>query len=76
MSSNADREYLELNPAQGYPLGPDLYYECLRCGDVLPSEPDDDVNCTCRNLGIDVGFSRMVVLDRSKVRLFRRVEAR
>ncbi len=28
-----------INPSAGYPVGHDLYYECLRCGDVIPSLP-------------------------------------
>lgn len=65
------REYLPIEPDKGYPAGGDLFYECLVCGDVIPSIPDDDTRCKCRNLTVDVGFSRMVIDDPTKARLFR-----
>lgn len=65
-----DRKYLPIEPDKGYPAGKGLYYECLVCGDVIPSMPDDDTSCKCRNIMIDVGFSRMVIDDPTRARLF------
>ncbi|MFA5256707.1 MAG: hypothetical protein WC360_01030 [Opitutales bacterium] len=70
-SSKPDRVYIPIEPSQGYPAGKTLYYECLVCGCVVPSMPDDDTSCKCRNIMIDVGFSRMVIDDPIKVRLFK-----
>ena len=65
------RYYLTFDPSKGYPMGAELYYECLTCGDVIPSMPDDDISCKCRNIMLDVGFSRLVITDHAKARLFR-----
>jgi hypothetical protein len=70
-SDPKNRQYLTFDPSKGYPTGKDLFYECLKCGDVIPSMPDDDIYCKCRNIMLDVGFSRMKIFDHSKVRLFR-----
>lgn len=43
------------------PKGRDIYYRCLRCGDVIPSQPKDNVGCRCRNIYIDVDWFRLVV---------------
>ena len=64
------RKYQAIEPDKGYPAGKNLYYECLVCGDVIPSIPDDDTSCKCRNIMIDVGFSRMVIDDPKKARFF------
>jgi hypothetical protein len=66
-----NRQYLTFDPSKGYPANKDLYYECLKCGDVIPSIPKTETDCKCRNIMIDVGFSRMDIQDPAKVRLFR-----
>jgi len=64
------RRYFPIDPAKGFPVGKNLYYECLLCGGVIPSMPDDDTRCKCRNIRIDVGFSRIVIDDPKNARLF------
>jgi hypothetical protein len=46
-------------PSRGYPRGDDLFYECLRCHDVIPSNPHDSVQCSCGNFRIDVDYGRL-----------------
>lgn len=53
---------------EGYPAAPNCFYECLRCGDILPSAPDDATPCKCRNVIIDLG--RTSVGDPSVVKYF------
>lgn len=67
---NSPRVYWSFDHTTGYPVGPNLYYECLRCGEVLPSLPDDSCQCNCWNIGIEIGFSRIAVDDPTQVRLF------
>jgi len=64
------RIYRSFDPNIGYPVGKNLYYECLRCGDVLPSEPEDGTRCTCRNILIDVDAGRISIEDHALVKLF------
>lgn len=68
---NSNREYRAFNPTMGYPADESLFYECLRCGDVVPSKPDDSAHCKCRNIMVDVDYGRMDVQDATKVRLFK-----
>lgn len=64
------RKYLNFDPSKGYILGPNIFYECLRCGDVLPSQPEDGLGCSCRNIFIDVDAGRISVKDDSLLKIF------
>lgn len=66
----SNRKYRTFDPSVGYPAGAFLFYECLRCGDIVPSMPDDSAHCTCRNVMIDVDYGRISVQDVSQIRLF------
>jgi hypothetical protein len=60
------REYRTFDHTKGYPKEKNCFYECLKCGDVIPAEPDDAVSCKCRNIGIDQG--RFIALDPAKLK--------
>ena len=64
------RIYQAFDPSGGYPASSHLFYECLRCGEVVPSLPKDSLNCTCWNICIDVDYGRIAVEDHSKVKVF------
>ena len=64
------RQYIIYDPNAGHPAGDNCFYECLICGDVLPSRPKDDVDCKCKNIIIDVGAHRLVLRDHSKTKFF------
>ena len=64
------RIYHSFNPSSGYPAGNDLFYECLKCGEVIPSLPKDSIACSCRNLSIDVDYGRVSIKDHNLVKLF------
>jgi hypothetical protein len=68
--STTKREYHSFDPSSGYPASKSLSYECLKCGDVVPSLPDDSVHCTCRNIMIDADYGRIKIQEPSKVKLF------
>jgi hypothetical protein len=65
-----DRTYYSFNPQSGYPAGKDLYYECLRCGDVIHSLPIESMMCSCRNIAIDIEYGRVSIKDHSMVKTF------
>jgi hypothetical protein len=67
---NSKRTYRSFNPATGYPASKGLFYECLKCGEVVPSKPDDSTSCKCRNIMIDVDYGRMRIQEPDRVRLF------
>ncbi len=64
------RRYLRFDVTQGFPAGDNLYYECLRCSDFVPSLPDDNIACSCENIAIDVDYGRVHVDDPNKLRAF------
>lgn len=70
MDVHAKRTYISLDPAKGWPAGSDVYYECLRCGEVIPSLPAGSRECACGNIAIDVEYGRFVTDDVSQVRAF------
>jgi len=53
----------KVSNASEAPKGRDIYYKCLRCGEVIPSQPDDNVGCKCGNVFIDIDYFRLVVED-------------
>lgn len=68
MSEHEKREYRSFDHTKGYPAGDNCFYECLRCGEVLPAVPDDAVSCKCVNITIDQG--RVAVRDHAKMKYF------
>lgn len=71
MSEKRVRHYIEFDPREGYPTGRDLFYECGKCGVVIPSLPEDNIRCRCGNVTVDVDAGRFSVRDDSQLRLFR-----
>lgn len=69
-----NRTYHSLNPSAGYPADKGLFYECLQCGELVPSLPDDSMSCKCCNMRIDVDYGRIVVKEPERVRLFSECE--
>ena len=64
------RTYLKMDPSAGYAAGSNLFYECVRCGGVVPSRPPNSTHCECRNIMIDVDYGRIKVQDHTKTKLF------
>jgi hypothetical protein len=64
------RTYLDLSEGGGWPAGEDLYYECLRCGDIIPSLPDKNLECACGNIAIDRDYGRFSAGDEQLVGAF------
>lgn len=70
MSQTGPRAYITFDPSQGYPAGPGIFYECLRCGGVLESMgiPGE---CSCDNVVVDPDAGRVMVREKDKMRAFR-----
>ncbi|WP_367154090.1 hypothetical protein [Methylomonas sp. HYX-M1] len=64
------RNYLQFDPDKGYPAREDIYYECGKCGGVIPSKPQGGIGCQCRNIFIDVDAGRVSIKDESKFKIF------
>lgn len=72
LNESRKRIYIPFDPSVGYPFGDDLYYECLKCGAVIPSSPQDYIECTCGNIWVDPGYGRVGVKDNRLLRIFQR----
>lgn len=64
------RNYLGFDSLRAYPRGKSVFYECEKCGDTIPSYPDDGIVCSCRNIFIDVDAGRVSVEDETKLKIF------
>jgi hypothetical protein len=64
------RRYLPFDSKSGYSGGPGVFYECIRCAEVLASLPPDSIMCSCRNIRIDVDYGRLAVSDETYLRVF------
>jgi len=54
------------------PRGRDIYYRCAECGDVLPSDPKDNVGCLCGNIFTDFDYFRLAVRDLPKFEVLKK----
>ena len=64
------KTYYDYDHKHGYPVGDNLYYECMACGDIIPSLPQRSRGCRCDNVFIDVGYARVCIKDHDQVKLF------
>ncbi len=51
----------------------DVYYHCGKCGDYIPSQPDESMRCDCGNIRLDITYVRLAVEDYSKFQVVRLV---
>lgn len=52
--------YFPIDPSRPTPRGPDISYECLKCGDVIPSieEANGPWHCRCYSIALDFSMHR------------------
>jgi len=62
--------YIPHDFSTGWPSGANLFYECQKCGGLIPSTQDGQ--CKCGNVYVDVGYGRAGATDESKVRLMKK----
>jgi hypothetical protein len=74
-SERTSRAYQVFDATKEFPSGRNLFYECLVCGNVVPSLPKKNIGCKCRNIMIDADSRRLEIRDRTKVKLFSHVTA-
>ena len=64
------KHYIAVDFSKSYPGGKNIFYECQICGDAIMSYPTELVECSCGNIKIDAGYSRMMIENESKVKVF------
>lgn len=48
-------QYFKIDTSRPIPRGPEISYQCLKCGDVIPSVegPGAPWNCRCNSVSVD-----------------------
>lgn len=64
------RNYLAVKSSEGWPHYAGLFYECLKCGDILDGASGKSAACSCWNIVFDGDAGRTVIEDETKVKLF------
>ncbi|EEF61347.1 hypothetical protein Cflav_PD4368 [Pedosphaera parvula Ellin514] len=64
-----NRKYREFDAAKTYVGEKNLYYQCLTCGNAIPTMPKKDVTCKCGNITVDAS-GRLTVQNQEKIKLF------
>jgi len=54
------------------PRGDDIFYRCVQCGGIIPSDPRKNVGCPCGNIFIDNDYFRLAVRDYTKFQAIRK----
>ena len=67
------KKYTSASELTKYPFRKNIDYKCLKCGDIIPSDPPTNVHCTCRNIMIDRDAGRMKVNDPSQVQMIEEI---
>ena len=66
------KKYVNFNPAQGFPAGKTIFYECSLCNEVIQSIPVNAASCKCGNITVDSDAGRVSVKDESHLRVFKK----
>jgi hypothetical protein len=69
------KRYLPFDPKVVWPSEDNLYYQCLRCGDTVPSKPREFIRCRCGNISIDPEAYRLAAEHEDAIKLFEEVAA-
>jgi hypothetical protein len=70
MTDPQNKIFIPFDASKGYPAGNGIYYECLKCSNIIPSLPTDSVSCQCGNISIDTDYGRVSVKDPEQMRIF------
>jgi len=65
------KHYLQFDPSDGYPVAWNIFYECLKCGNVVASRPIDSLSCTCRNINVNIKTGQILIKDEASLRVFK-----
>lgn len=48
-----------------------IFYQYLRCSDIIPSRPEGNVYCTCKNVSVDVDAGQAGANDETLLRVLK-----
>lgn len=53
-----------------FPAEDNLYYECLICGNAIPSLSKNNNSCACRNITVNAFSGQVTIQNTEKIKLF------
>lgn len=65
------KKYLDFVPNGALPSDKDVFLECLKCNEIVPTKPERNMHCKCENVWLDADYGRAVVRDWSALKVFR-----
>jgi hypothetical protein len=51
------------------PRSKKIFYQCLKCWCIVPSDPTDSLSCSCGNISIDTDAGRAGCRDQKTMRV-------
>lgn len=69
------KNYLSFVPNGRLPSGKSVFIECLQCGEIVPTKPDNNTHCKCENVWLDADYGRVVIRDWNLIKVFEEVAA-
>jgi hypothetical protein len=67
------KNYLSFVPKGTLPTGPNVFLECLQCGEIIPLSLEKNTRCKCQNIRLDAQAGRIAIRDWSAIKLFQEV---
>lgn len=64
------RVYHDVVEGKFFPAEDNLYYECLICGNAIPSLSKKDDSCTCGNITVNAFSGQVTIQNIEKTKLF------
>jgi hypothetical protein len=66
------RIYQSFAPGENLPVGENIFYECLTCGNVVPSLIKNSAGCKCQNITIESVGRQPAIRNSEKIKVFSR----
>jgi hypothetical protein len=55
------------------PRDKNIFYQCLKCGEMVPSTPKESMGCKCGNVFIDKEYFRAIIEDYPQAAVIKRL---
>lgn len=55
------------------PRDKNVFYQCLKCGEMVPSTPPKSMGCKCGNIFIDKEYFRAIIEDYPQAKVLKKL---
>jgi hypothetical protein len=66
------RTYQSFAPGGNLPVGENIFYECLTCGNFIASTTKKNAGCKCQNVTVEVSGKQPKIRNLEKIKIFSR----